>query len=278
MDNNFNSAVFWNNLISSIIDFALSAGLRLLGAAVVFVFGLKLVKTVTKSMRKTKKFKNIDIAAEIFISNFISIALKVIVILTAISILGVPMSNIIALLGSIGLAVGLALQGSFSNMAGGIVLLISRPFGIGDYIDINEKITGTVIEIGTLYTVINTYDNIRIVIPNGEISNAVLTNYSSNDKRLLEIVFGVPPESDFSDIKIILTNMLNSHSDILKEPPPSVIIAGYETSEIKIKARGWVSTDVYWKTRFDLNEQTKRLLAQEGIKISVPELNVNIKS
>lgn len=262
------------NLGTWLTDFVMSFGVKILGAILVLVIGLKLVKGLLKLIKKTKKFETIDPGAETFIISFLGIALRLIVILTAVAILGVPMTNFITILGSAGLAVGLALQGSLSNLAGGLMILLFHPFGVGDYID-STGVAGTVQEINILYTVLNTPDNIHIVVPNGSLSNATVKNYSVNETRRVDLEFGVAYKSDLKQVISILQDMGASHELVLKDKDVFVKISSYDESQITIKLRVWVKASDYWTVYFDLTEKAKELFDANDIEIPFPQLDVH---
>ncbi|MBE6610583.1 MAG: mechanosensitive ion channel [Ruminococcaceae bacterium] len=265
---------FFSTIGTWLTDFVMSFGFKLIGAILVLVIGLKSVKWILKLIRKTKKFETIDPGAETFIISFLGIALRLIVILTAVAILGVPMTNFITILGSAGLAVGLALQGSLSNLAGGLMILLFHPFGIGDFID-SAGVSGTVQEINILYTVLNTPDNIRIVVPNGSLSNATVKNYSVNDTRRVDLEFGVSYKSDLKQVISVLQEMGASHELVLKDKDVFVKISSYDESQITIKLRVWVNASDYWTVYFDLTEKAKEVFDANDIEIPFPQLDVH---
>ncbi len=264
-----------SNLGTWLTNFAMSFGAKIIGAILVLVIGLKAVKLIIKLIRKTEKFKKVDPGAETFIISFLSIALRLIVVLTAVAILGVPMTNFITILGSAGLAVGLAMQGSLSNLAGGLMILLFHPFGIGDFIDA-AGVTGTVKEITILYTIIDTPDNIRIVVPNGSLSNATVKNYSTNDIRRVDLEFGVSYKSDLKQVLSLLQEMGESHELVLKDKDVFVKIASYDESQITLKLRVWVNASDYWTVYFDLINKAKEVFDANNIEIPFPQLDVHI--
>jgi len=266
---------FFSNLGAWLTNFAMSFGTKLIGAILVLVIGLKLVKWIIKLIRKTEKFKTVDPGAESFILSFLGIALRLIVILTAAAIIGVPMTNFITILGSAGLAIGLAMQGSLSNLAGGLMILIFRPFRVGDFIDATG-VSGTVKEITILYTILDTPDNIRIVVPNGSLSNATVKNYSVNDTRRVDLEFGVSYKSDLKQVVSLLQEMGEGHELVLKENDVFVKIASYDESQITLKLRVWVNASDYWTVYFDLINKAKEVFDANNIEIPFPQLDIHI--
>lgn len=262
------------NLVTWVTDFAMTFGARLIGALLVLFIGLKIVKLITKFMRKTEKFKKIDPGAGSFIISFIGIALRVIVILTAVAILGVPMTNFVTILGSVGLAVGLAMEGSLANFAGGLMILVFRPFKVGDFIDA-AGVSGTVQEITIFYTIINTPDNLRVVVPNGGLSNSTVKNFSYNETRRVDLEFGVSYKSDLKQVITVLQDMAAAHELVLKDQDIFVKIASYDESQITLKLRVWVNAADYWTVYFDLTEKAKEVFDANDIEIPFPQLDVH---
>jgi len=267
---------FINSLLQSLADFATTAGFRLLGALLIVVIGLKLVKWILKLLKKSKGFHKIDVGVQTFIFSLLKICLNVLVFLTAASVLGIPMTNFVALLTSAGLAVGLALQGSLSNLAGGIMILIFKPFRVGDYIECAEG-SGTVKEITILYTILDTPDNKRIVIPNGSVSNNAVTNYSYHETRRLDISVSVSYDSDIEKVKELLLAEANAHGAVLKDPAPFCRLTNHGESSLDFALRVWVNSGDYWTVNFDLKESIKNTLDKNGIEIPFPQLDVHTK-
>ena len=265
---------FLNNLLNWLGDFALSFGTRLIGALITLFIGFKIVKFILKLIRKTKKFQHIDPGAETFIYSFLSITLRLIIVLTAIAVLGVPMTNFITVLGSAGLALGLALQGSLTNLAGGLMLLIFRPFKVGDFITA-DSVSGTVKEITILYTVLDTPDNVHIVVPNGNLSNATVQNYSINKERRVDFEFGVAYDTDLKKAQNVLYGIAEKNEMVLKDKEIFVRVASFDDSQITLKMRVWVNSDDYWTTFFDINEKVKEEFDKNGIEIPFPQLDVH---
>lgn len=262
---------FLDSLLRWLIEF----GGKLLTAILVLWIGFKLIKLFMKLLKKSKKFHKIDTGAQTFILSFLSISLKSVIILTAVAILGVPMTNFVAVIGSAGLAIGLALQGSLANLAGGLMILMFHPFRVGNYI-VADDVSGTVKEITILYTILDTPDNVRIVVPNGQLSNAVVQNYSVNETRRCEIVLGVSYKSDMKNVLTVLKDMCYACEMVLRDPEPFVRISSYDESQITVKVRVWVKASDYWTVYFDLTEKAKEVFDENEIEIPFPQLDVHI--
>ncbi len=274
-----NNEMIWGEFLKNfgiwLYDFVLSFGVKLVGAIFVLIIGFKAVKWAMNLIRRGEKFSKVDAGAATFLLSIISFLLKAVIVLTACAIIGVPMTNFVAILGSAGLAIGLALQGSLSNFAGGVMILIFRPFKVGDFIKA-AGVSGTVKEITILYTMIDTGDNVRIVVPNGELSNAVVENVSFNDTRRVDLKFGVAYESDVDKAILLLKDMAKADKRVLKEKDIFAKISSYEDSEIIITMRVWVNSGDYWNVFFDFTAKSKELFDQNGIDIPYPQLDVHV--
>lgn len=265
----------WETFLENLLGWLIAFGGKLILAIIVVTLGFKLTKLFLKLLMKSKRFHKIDPGAQTFIFSFLSITLNAVIILTAVAILGVPMTNFVAVLGSAGLAIGLALQGSLANLAGGLMILMFHPFRIGNYI-VADNVSGTVKEITILYTILDTPDNVRIVVPNGQLSNAVVQNYSVNETRRCEITLGVSYKSDMRNVLSVLKNMCNECEMVLRDPEPFVRISSYDESQITVKVRVWVKATDYWTVYFDLTEKAKEVFDANNIEIPFPQLDVHL--
>ena len=262
-------------VLDNIIDLLVNFSGKLVIAILIIIIGLKLVKLIMNKIKKGKGFNKLEKSSQTFISSILSIVLKGLVFLTAITKLGIPMTSIVAVLGSAGLALGLALQGGLSNIAGGLMIMIFKPFKVGDFIDTHED-SGTVKEINIFHTVLKTYDNRLIVIPNGTLSNDVIINYSAMKKRLLDINVSVDYKSDIDKVKKILENIANNSKYRIKEDDILVALKEHAESSLNFTLRIWVLKDDYWSAKFELLEVIKKTFDKEGIEIPYPKLDVNL--
>lgn len=256
-------------------DNVVSACIRLVVAGLIIVVGLWLVKLIMKGLSKSRLFAKVDPSARGFITSAVGIVLRILVIITAAANLGVPMASVVAVIGSAGVAVGLALQGGLSNIAGGIMILINRPFAVGDFITAGDS-SGTVEGISIYYTTIITPDNKKIVIPNGSITSATVTNYSAKETRRVDLDFTVAYTSDIDAVKKVLRDVASGDARILKEPECAVFLSAHEDSALKFTLRAWVKTDDYWGVYFDTVENVKKAFDKEGIEIPFPQLDVHL--
>ncbi|WP_426349556.1 mechanosensitive ion channel family protein [Alloiococcus sp. CFN-8] len=265
-----------DRIINTLIDFALTAGVTLITALFIVILGFKLVKRLIEIIQRGKGFRRIDLSVQTFIVSFISIILKIVIILTAAAVLGVPMTNVVALIGSAGLAIGLSLQGSLSNLAGGLMILLFRPFKVGDYIEYTN-FAGTVKSITILYTQLLTIDNKLVVIPNGSISNGTVTNYSSEALRRVDLEFSVGYKESIDKVKEILYKAIEKNSLILMEPePPFVGVSTYGNNAMIYILKVWTLNENYWPLIYELKEEVKRVFDKNSIEIPLPQLDVHL--
>lgn len=260
-----------NKLIDAIVQFS---G-KLFFSVLIILIGFKIVKFLMKRVRNTRIFKKLEKSTQTFVYSVLNILLKGIILLTAITELGIPMTSIVAVLGSAGLALGLALQGGLSNIAGGLMIMLFKPFKVGDFIDTHQD-SGTVKEINIFHTVLNTYDNKIIVIPNGDLSNRTIVNSSMMKKRLLDLEVSVDYRSDIDKVKEILKNIVSDYKFRIKEDDILVALKEHAESSLKFTVRIWVLKDDYWTAKFELLEIIKKEFDKEKIEIPYPKLDVNI--
>lgn len=246
-------------------------------ALLVFFIGFKIVNVISKRIRSGKMLKNIDASAASFIASFLSISLKIIIIVTIVAILGVPMSSVVALVASAGVAIGLAVQGALSNLVGGLMILFFRPFRVGDYIDA-QNASGTVHDISVFYTVLVTPDNKVITVPNGGLTNSVITNYSVKEIRRIDVVFSADYKHDSDEVKSIMLSVAESCSKALKDPAPAAIMSDCAESGINYTLRVWSNNADYWDVREELVSGVRKAFKDANIEIPYPQVDVHIKN
>ena len=267
-------------MLDTIKNYVAEGGVNLIFSAIcalIFVLiGFKLSGWLVKLMKKSRGFKKLDESVATFLGSLVSVALKIIVIIIAATIVGIDATALSAVLGSAGLAVGLALQGSLSNFAGGMMILFFRPFKVGDFID-NHSDSGTVREIGIFYTTLVTVDNKTITVPNGALSNATVVNYSVQDTRRVDFEFTASYSSNIDEvIKIMLTVAL-SNEKVLRDPAPFAALNRQDASALVFTLRTWTATSEYWNVYFDIQEQMKKAFDKAGIEIPFNQLDVHIE-
>ena len=242
---------------------------KVLAAILIWIIGSWVIKMITKGVRKALDKGDYDISLKKFLLNLIGWLLKIVLIIVVLGTVGVETTSFAAIIAAAGLAIGLALQGSLANFAGGVLIMIFKPIKVGDFIEAQGE-AGTVKEIEIFTTKLTSPDNKEIIIPNGKLSNDNIVNYSALEMRRVDMVFGVGYDSDIKQTKDILMNQLNNHPLVLKEPAPVVRLTELADSSINFVVRPWVKTPDYWSVYFDTMENTKEALDAAGIEIPYP--------
>ncbi len=265
----------WEELKNKLLGFLTDFGGKLIVALIVLFLGFWLVRVLVRLLGKSKLMKKDPTVAK-FLSGALRITLNTLVVVSVIGILGVPMSSVIAVIASAGVAIGLALQGALSNFAGGIMILLFRPFRIGDFVDAGG-FSGTVGEIGIFYTVLTTPDNRVVTIPNGTITGASVVNYSVNSTRRVDLVVSVAYGSDISRVQALLLDEAAKNAAAQTDPAPFVRLSKQNESSLDFTVRVWTKKEDYWTVYFDLLEAIQNRLVAEGIEIPFPQLDVHLK-
>lgn len=245
-------------------------------AILIIVIGMWLVRVLVKALAKGKLFSKIELEARNYLKSAIGITLRIIVVITAITYLGVPMSSVVAVVGSAGLALGLALQGGLSNIAGGMIILFTRPFRTGDYVAIGDK-EGVVSDIGVYYTTLVDYDNIKIIIPNGTVTNSVVTDFTALGKRRVVVDFSADYSADSEKVRQVLLGIAKTDKRVFPEPPACVVMTEHCDSAVKYRLIVWSDSAVYWDVKMDLLENGKRAFDKAGIPILFQQVDVHMK-
>ena len=257
---------------------ALRFGIRVLLALIAFFIGMQLIKLIRKILRTSMKRSNADVGAMQFLDSFVKIALYVILIFGIASGFGLDAASVVALLGSAGVAIGLAIQGSLSNFAGGVLILLLRPFRVGDYIIPAGGNEGTVTEIQLFYTKLATTDNKVVIIPNGELSNSSMINASVTDSRRIDISVGISYQADIREAKDVLMKLLDSDEKVLQEQEKRVFVDSLGENAVVLGVRCHVASEDFWETKWRLNENIKYALDEAGISIPYNQLDVHLDS
>lgn len=252
-------------------------GLHLLYAVIFVIIGLKAARWLAARIKRMKLMERIDPSVASFISTSSLLVLRVLVLIVAALILGVPGSAFITLFGSAGVAIGLALQGSLSNLAGGLMLLFFRPFSVGDYIKTNTD-EGTVHQISAFYTTILTIDNRRVILPNGELTNNRLINYSAEPTRMLDLPFSVAYDNDPAHVRSIMLSCAAENPHVLTEPAPAALMTAHSDGAMTFNLRAWVAKENYGAARFGLIESVKIALDRENITIPHSQMDIHMKT
>jgi small conductance mechanosensitive channel len=265
----------WNELLvlaqTKGIDFAINLAIAL----AIFYVGKFVVSLIVRGIRKLMRAQQIDKTLETFVCNLIRMVLLVVVIIAAIGQLGIETTSFIAIFGAAGLAVGLALQGSLSNFAAGVLIVLFRPYRVGDFVEA-AGIAGVVEQVQILTTVLKTGDNKQIIVPNGQIMDSIITNYSANDTRRVDMVVGVSYDDDLDKVRSTLQELIDAEERILDEPAPTIAVSALADSSVNFVVRPWVKTSDYWGVMFDLTEAIKKRFDQEGISFPFPQQDVHL--
>lgn len=261
--------------LEKLVDGCIDISAKLLLAIVILAVGSKIIKIVENNLRKENKLKHLDASVKGFLISFISITSKIVLFIVVLHILGVPTASIITVFGSCAVAIGLALQGGLSNIAGGLMILIFKPFKVGDYIEVSGK-EGTVKSITMFYTTITSYDNKLIQLPNGNLSNSNITNYTANKKRRVDIDISVSYSSDIDKVKKVINELISKNELVLQEENNYVKLSKHDDSALVFAVRAWTKTDNYWDLYFDLMESIKKTLDKNKIEIPFPQMDVHI--
>ena len=256
-------------------DLFIQYGVNIISALIILFIGNLIVKAVANSVSKVLQKKKMDRAVVEFVHGLVRYLLFVIVLIAALGRLGVQTASVVAVIGAAGLAVGLALQGSLSNFAAGVLIVAFRPFKSGDYVEIGG-VAGSVDSIQIFQTVLTTPDNKMVVVPNGSVIGSPITNYSRHDTRRIDLMIGVSYGADLQKTKELLTKICESDERVLKEPGVQVGVHTLADSSVNFVVRPWVSTAEYWNVYFDLMQAIKEGLDKEGIEIPFPQMDVHM--
>ena len=261
--------------IDKLIELGTNWGLRVLAALLIFLIGRWVAKVLTRTSRGLMEKKQVDAALVSFVSSLMYALLLVFVILAAIAKLGIQTTSLVAVLGAAGLAIGLALQGSLSNFAAGVLIILFRPFRIGDFIEAGGT-AGIVEAIGILFTEMRTPDNKKIIAPNSTIMAGVITNVTANDTRRCDMTFGVSYTDDLGKVRSILQEMIAADPRVLPDPAPQIVIAELGASSVNFAVRPWVKKEDFWDFFFEMQLAVKQRFDREGISIPFPQQDVHL--
>jgi small conductance mechanosensitive channel len=265
----------FNEILTSLVRTLSSYGLRILAALGLFFAGRRLLKAFIKAVRAFMVKRGVDQTLIGFLGNLSYWGLMAFLMISAIGIMGIQTSSLVAALGAAGLAVGLALQGSLSNFAAGVLIIIFRPFKVGDFIEAGGS-SGTVKEITILTTVMTMIDNKKVIIPNSKIMDGTIVNYSANPTRRVDMVFGVSYSADLDHVLGVLQNLVDDEDRILKDPAPLVAVLSHGESSVNIAVRVWVESSNVLGVNFDMQKRVKQRFDQEGIEIPFPQRDVHL--
>ena len=266
-----------NNILNTLINWATTAGLRILIALVLLFVSFKVVNAVARKIQKSGEKGKIDKTLARTFAYIFKLAMKCLIAICLIGFVGIDTSGLAALVVSLGACVGLALNGALSNLAGGILIILTRPFRVDDFIEA-QGYSGTVEDIHITTTKIRTGDNKVVYIPNGPLSSGTIVNYSVKDTRRVDFTFSIGYGDDFEKAKAIVMDICTSHELVLDDPAPMVRVSGHGQSSIDLVTRVWVKSADYWTVNFDILEAVKAAFDKEGIEIPFNQLDVHVKN
>ncbi len=264
-----------DSILNSLKNFELSDLMPLLMAVLTLIIGLMVIKMIVGVASKLMKKRNVDESLRPFFTSMIGVALKICLIIAVVGMVGVETTSFVAILGAAGLAVGMALSGTLQNFAGGVMILIFKPFRVGDVIEA-QGFTGGVNEIQIFNTILKTPDNKTIIIPNGGLSNSAMVNYTTEGQRRVDWTVGIGYGDSTEKAREVLMAMIKADSRILSEPAPFIGVSELADSSVNFAVRCWVKTPDYWDVFFNMNEQVYNTFEKEGLNIPYPQMDVHV--
>lgn len=262
-------------ITNQLMTIAVEYGPKLIGAIAVWIIGNWIIKIILKGIDKILSNQKIDDSLKPFLKGIFSALLKVMLVVSVLSMIGIEMTSFIAILGALGLAVGMALSGTLQNFAGSVMLLIFKPFKVGDYIEA-QGYTGTVSEIQIFNTILKTLDNRTIIIPNGGLASASMINYSTEPIRRVDWTIGIAYGDDSNKAQEVIKKLCEEDSRILKDPAVYVAVAELADSSVNFTARAWVKAEDYWNVFFDMNKKVYDVFGSEDLNIPFPQMDVHL--
>ena len=260
-------------LLKKAMELTVAYAPKVVLAIITLVIGMWLINRFVTVLDKKLSAKDPTLTK--FLCGLIGVVLKILLLVSVASMVGIATTSFVAIIGAAGLAIGLALQGSLANFAGGVLILIFKPFKVGDAIEA-QGYMGTVVEIQILYTILNTFDNRRVVIPNGNLSNASLTNMSANETRRCDMTFGIGYEDDIDKAKAICRKLIEEDERTLSDPEPLVVVGALGESSVDLTVRAWTRASDLWPFYWDMQERVKKAFDAEGISIPFPQRDVHM--
>lgn len=257
------------------VDLGIDFGIKIATALAIFLIGKFLIRLLVSGLSRLMRKQEVDRTLETFICNLVRISLMAVVVIAAIGALGVETTSFIAIFGAAGLAVGLALQGSLSNFASGVLIVLFRPYRVGDFVEA-AGIAGSVEQVQILTTILKTGDNKQIIVPNSQIMDSIITNYSANPTRRVDMVVGVSYDDDLDKVRRTIEDLIAAEGRILAEPAPTIAVSALADSSVNFVVRPWVNSSDYWGVMFDMTEAIKKRFDKEGISFPYPQTDVHL--
>ena len=265
----------WDEALEMVKTTGVEFGINLVTALAIFYIGKLAVSILMRGLRKIMHARTVDKTLETFVCNLVRMTLLTFVFIAAIGALGIQTTSFIAILGASGLAVGLALQGSLANFASGVLIVLFRPYKVGDFVEA-AGVAGSVLEVQILTTVFKTGDNKSVIVPNGQVMGSVITNYSANDTRRVDMVIGVSYDDDLDKVRATLEDLIAADDRILDDPAHTIAVSELADSSVNFIVRPWVKTADYWGVMFGLTEAIKKRFDKEGISFPFPQQDVHV--
>ena len=262
-------------VIQNLIDSGISAGKHIIAAVVIFIVGRFLIKLINRLVASILQRRHIEISVQTFLSSLVNIILTILLIITVIGALGVNTTSFAALIASAGVAIGMALSGNLQNFAGGLIILLFKPYRVGDFIDVCG-VQGTVSAVQIFHTILLTPDNKAVYLPNGSTSSSTITNYSREDKRRIEWTFGIDYGEDVNRARTAILSVITADARILPDPAPFVAVGGLSDSSVDIIVRVWVPTEEYWNVYFDMHQRVYETFNEQKINLPYPQQTVHL--
>ncbi len=269
------SDIDWAGMLAKLQGLGVDFAIDLFTAIVIFYVGRLIARGFSNGVRKLMRSRQLDKILETFVSNLVYWTLMAFVIIATIGQLGVQTTSLIALVGAAGLAIGLALQGSLANFAAGVLIVMFRPYKVGDWIEA-AGVSGSVVQVQILTTILKTGDNKQVIVPNSEIMGSIITNYSANDTRRVDLTVGVSYDDDLDKVRSTIQELVDADERILKDPACQIVVSELADSSVNFAVRPWVKTADYWSVYFDLTEAIKKRFDKEGISFPFPQQDVHL--
>lgn len=264
-----------DKVLDKLVDGGVDFGLKLIGFIFILVVGFYIVRLLIKLLKKGRGFAKLEKSVQTFIISFLNITLKCVVLVTALANIGIPMTSLITVLGTASLAIGLAMQGGLTNMVGGLTILIFKPFKVGDWIESNGS-SGSVEEITIFHTVLKSLDCTKIVLPNGELANSNIKNFTYNSKRRLCLDFSVSYDSDIDKVKQVIKEVIDKEELVLKDEEVFIRLTNHADSALIFTVRVWTLNENFWPLKFNLLENVKKAFDKNKIQIPYPQVDVHL--
>ena len=261
--------------IEGIVELAMLYGVQVILALTIFIVGKWVAKKIANIVQRVLAKNNVDPAIQHFVGSLVSWVLIIFVVIASLGQLGIQTASFVAIVGAAGLAVGLALQGFLANFAAGVLILIFRPFKVGDFIEV-AGVSGVVQKIQIFTTELHSPDNKKIIVPNGGVISGNITNYSANDTRRVDLVFGVGYGDDINAAKAVLQSVVAAEPKVLQDPAPTIAVVELADSSVNLVCRPWVNTADYWDVYFNITEAAKKALDAQGISIPFPQRDLHL--